>query len=95
MNCENCVALCTKPVTNQPLLTFTRSQDRGGLLYPSYQLLFVLDTLRTFAEQALKEHHALEKPLTSLVERAVPALCGSNLLKCKDSDEPHRLKLMD
>ncbi|KAH7978796.1 hypothetical protein HPB49_006774 [Dermacentor silvarum] len=95
MNCENCVALCTKPVTNQPLLTFTRSQDRGGLLYTSYQLLFVLDTLRTFAEQALKENHALEKPLTSLVERAVPALCGSNLLKCKDSDEPHRLKLME
>ncbi|KAH7933928.1 hypothetical protein HPB49_019322 [Dermacentor silvarum] len=59
------------------------------------QLLFVLDTLRTFAEQALKENHALEKPLTSLVERAVPALCGSNLLKWKDSDEPHRLKLME
>ncbi|KAH7973689.1 hypothetical protein HPB49_004011 [Dermacentor silvarum] len=82
-----------------PSITFMkciyRCQDRGGLLYPSYQLPFVLDTLRTFAEQALKENHALEKPLTNLVERAVPALCGSNLLKCKDSDEPHRLKLME
>ncbi|KAH6942494.1 hypothetical protein HPB50_006636 [Hyalomma asiaticum] len=45
VNCENCVSLCMKPVTNQPLLQQTHNQGRGGLLYPSNQLLFILDTL--------------------------------------------------
>ncbi|XP_050032440.1 uncharacterized protein [Dermacentor andersoni] len=96
IDCENCVTLCTKPVSNQPLFQLTRSQDRGGLLYPSDQLLFVLDCLRDFADRALQEHQTLQKPLTTLVEYAVPALCSSKLLKCKSNDSnEHRLKLMN
>ncbi|XP_050038332.1 uncharacterized protein [Dermacentor andersoni] len=95
INCENCVAIASKPLTNQPLQTFTRSQDRGGLLYPSDQLLFVLDILRVFSEQALKENPALPRPLTSLVAHAVPALCASKLLQCKENDMMHRQKLME
>ncbi|KAH8035036.1 hypothetical protein HPB51_003877 [Rhipicephalus microplus] len=38
MRCGSCTAVCTKPASNQPILQFTRSQDRGGLLYPSDQL---------------------------------------------------------
>lgn len=96
MKCDSCIAISTKPVTNQPLLQFTRSQDRGGLLYPSDQLLFALDTVRAFAECALKESPTLQKPLATLVQQAVPALCASNLLKCKDNfDDTHRVKLME
>ncbi|KAH6948127.1 hypothetical protein HPB50_023065 [Hyalomma asiaticum] len=95
MNCENCVAIASKPLTNQPLQVFTRSQDRGGLLYPSDQLLFVLDTLRAYAEQALKENPTLQKPMTSLVAHAIPALCASKLLQCKENDVVHRQKLME
>lgn len=50
MNCDNCVEISTKPLTNQPLQMFTRCQDRGGLLYLLDQLLLGLDILRTYAE---------------------------------------------
>nr|XP_050032240.1 uncharacterized protein LOC126528390 [Dermacentor andersoni] len=95
MRCESCSSVCTKPASNQPILQLTRSQDRGGLLYPSDQLLFAVDVLRTFADRALKDNPTLQKPLSTLVKYAVPALCASNLLKCKDSDAIHRVKLME
>lgn len=96
MNCENCLAVCTKPVNNQPLLQFSRCQDRGGLLYPSDQLLFALDTLRAFADSALKNNPTLQKPLSELTKCTVPALCSSRLLKCRSDDShEHRVKLMD
>nr|XP_037275622.1 zinc finger protein 501-like [Rhipicephalus microplus] len=69
-------------------------QDRGGLLYLSDQLLFAVDVLREFANRALKDNPTLKKPLSTLVKYAVPALCASNLLKCKEMDDSHRAKLM-
>ncbi|KAH6937647.1 hypothetical protein HPB50_003076 [Hyalomma asiaticum] len=96
VNCENCVSLCTKPVTNQPLLQLTRNQDRGGLLYPSDQLLFILDTLRAFADSALRDNPTLQKPLSSLTKCTVPALCASRFLKCQsDGSCDHRARLMN
>ncbi|KAH9379984.1 hypothetical protein HPB48_016865 [Haemaphysalis longicornis] len=95
MRCESCTAVCTKPASNQPILQFTRSQDRGGLLYPSDQLLFAVDVLRAFADRALKDNPTLKNPLSTLVKYAVPALCASNLLKCKEMDDTHRAKLME
>ncbi|KAH8021084.1 hypothetical protein HPB51_012368 [Rhipicephalus microplus] len=95
MCCGSCTAVCTKPASNQPILQFTRSQDRGGLLYPSDQLLFAVDVLRAFADRALKDNPTLKNPLSTLVKYAVPALCASNLLKCKEMDDTHRTKLME
>ncbi|KAH6925840.1 hypothetical protein HPB50_011088 [Hyalomma asiaticum] len=95
MLCDSCTSVCTKPSSKQPILQFTRSQDRGGLLYSSDQLLFTLDVLRAFADRALKDNPTLQKPLSTLVKHAVPALCASNLLKCRESDGVHRVKLME
>ncbi|KAH7958591.1 hypothetical protein HPB49_026096 [Dermacentor silvarum] len=68
MRCESCTSVCTKPASNQPILQFTRGQGRGGLLYPSDQLLFAVDVLRTFADRALKDNPTLLKPLSTLVK---------------------------
>ncbi|XP_049276291.1 uncharacterized protein LOC119373974 [Rhipicephalus sanguineus] len=96
VNCENCVSVCSKPASNQPLLQLTRHQDRGGLLYPSDQLLFVLDTLRAFADGALKDNPTLAKPLSTLTKYTIPALCASRLLKChSDGSYDHRVRLMN
>ncbi|XP_075742919.1 uncharacterized protein LOC142796362 [Rhipicephalus microplus] len=95
-NCENCVSLCTKPVTNQPILQLTRNQDWGGLLYASDQLLFILDTLRAFADSALRDNPTSQKPLSSLTKCTVPALCASRFLKCQsDGSCDHRARLMN
>lgn len=51
--------------------------------------------LRAFADRALKDNPTLKNPLSTLVKYAVPALCASNLLKCKEMDDTHRAKLME
>lgn len=95
IDCEKCCALTTKPPTNQPLQQFTRLQDRGGLLYPSDQLLYILETLQLFVEAALKEKPQLQKPLKTLTEAAVSAVCRSHLLKCPVNDRGHRETLAE
>lgn len=65
-------------------------------LYPSDQLLFVLDTLRAFADGALKGNPTLAKPFSTLTKYTVPALCASRLLKCQsDGSYDHRVRLMN
>uniref|UniRef100_A0A6B0UQ01 Putative transposase protein n=1 Tax=Ixodes ricinus TaxID=34613 RepID=A0A6B0UQ01_IXORI len=46
MACENCCAISKKPMSNEPMQQLTRYQDHGGLMYPSDDLMHVLDTLR-------------------------------------------------
>ncbi|KAH7952101.1 hypothetical protein HPB52_018393 [Rhipicephalus sanguineus] len=87
---EKFLFVLTRKFNSDPI-----DQDRGGLLYPSDQLLFALDVLRAFADRALKDNPTLQKPLSTLVKRAVPALCASNLLKCKEGDDFHRASLME
>ncbi|KAH7953311.1 hypothetical protein HPB49_007026 [Dermacentor silvarum] len=53
VECQDCCSLMTKPLTGQPLQQFTRHQDRGGLLYPSDEILYVLEGLRMFVHIAL------------------------------------------
>ncbi|KAL1426101.1 hypothetical protein MTO96_018574 [Rhipicephalus appendiculatus] len=93
MDCENCCAVTTKALSNQPLQQFVRPQDKGGLLYPSDKLLYVLETLRQFVETALQNEPRLQKPLKTLLEAAVPAVSNSALLKCKTSDSQHHKDL--
>ncbi|KAH6923078.1 hypothetical protein HPB50_021408 [Hyalomma asiaticum] len=79
MGCDMCVEIASKAPSSQPLQQLTRQQDRGGLLYPSDELLYVLDTLRIFTSTALQETPNLRRPLASLLDVAVPALAGSSL----------------
>ncbi|KAL1482362.1 hypothetical protein MTO96_033851 [Rhipicephalus appendiculatus] len=94
MHSESCTSICSKPASNQSILQFARSPDRGGLFYPSDPLLFALVVLSTFADGSLKHNPTLQKPLSTLGKYAVPALCASNLLKYKEGDDINRVKLM-
>lgn len=93
VTCDSCCSMTSKPLSNQPLQQLTRNQDRGGLLYPSHQLVYVLDILRLFVETALKKEPRLEKPLRTLQEAAVPAIVDSALLNCPQSDRLHHQDL--
>uniref|UniRef100_A0A147BB70 Putative transposase protein n=2 Tax=Ixodes ricinus TaxID=34613 RepID=A0A147BB70_IXORI len=92
MGCESCCTVTAKPRCNQPLQKLTHYQDRGGLLYPSDELLHVLDTLRAFVEVILKENPRLKNPLTVLLKAAVPAISSSPLLRCERSDDTDHRK---
>ncbi|KAH9367367.1 hypothetical protein HPB48_010162 [Haemaphysalis longicornis] len=91
--CDSCCSLTTKPLSDQPLQQLTRNQDRGGLMYPSDKLVYVLDILRLFVETALKEDPKLKKPLRTLQEAAVPAIVDSGLLSCPHSERLHHEEL--
>lgn len=51
--------------------------------------------LPCFADRAPKDNPTLKKSLSTLAKHAVPALCASKLLKCKETDDTHRAKLME
>lgn len=95
MECEDCQALTAKPLSNQPLQQFVRHQDRGGLLYPSEKLLYVLQILQQFVQIALEKAPRLQRPLKTLLEAAVPAVSDSGLLKCPQSNSQHHQALTE
>nr|XP_050022891.1 uncharacterized protein LOC126516841 [Dermacentor andersoni] len=95
MECYNCGELTSKVPSSQPLQQLTKNQDRGGLLDPSDELLYVLETLRMFINSALTETPNLRRPLASLLNVAVPALIHSALLRCTMGDDQHRQKLVE
>ncbi|CAN7978256.1 unnamed protein product [Ixodes persulcatus] len=92
MACENCCAITTKPMSNQPMQQLTQYRDRGGLMYPSDDLTHVLDTLREFVETVVKDNPKLPKPMTTLLSYTVPALCSSPLLRCQAEVEGEHRK---
>lgn len=77
----------SKPLSDQPLQQSTRNQDRGGLLYPSNQLVYVFNILCLFMQSPLKRESKLQKPLKTLQAAAVPAIVDSGLLSCPQSDQ--------
>lgn len=93
IDCDYCWQLTSKVPSSQPLQHFTRQQDRGGL--PSDELFYVLETLRMLARRALEDRPNLQRPLTSLLNVAVPALVDSALLKCAMGDDQHRQDLAE
>lgn len=95
MECDNCGELTSKVPSSQPLQQLTKNQDRGGLLYPSNELLYVLEKLRMFTNSALTETPNLRRPLASLLNVAAPALIDSALLRCTMGDDQHRQRLVE
>ncbi|KAH8033744.1 hypothetical protein HPB51_015776 [Rhipicephalus microplus] len=95
IDCDYCCQLTSKSPSSQPLQQFTRQQDRGGLVYPSDELLHVLETLTMLASCVLQERSNLQRPLTSLLNVAVPALVDSAPLKCAIGDDQHHQDLAE
>ncbi|KAL1433292.1 hypothetical protein MTO96_012691 [Rhipicephalus appendiculatus] len=72
--CEECFALLTKPNASKPSDSLIKHQDRGGLLYPSAQLLNVLYALQQFVEVLLARRRRMHHPLKEAVNNAAEIL---------------------
>lgn len=92
VHCEYCCQLVLKAQSGQAMQAITKHQDRGGLIYPSDDLVYLLDILKQFAEAVLSEQPKTWKPLESLLHFAVPVVCECPLLRCKDNNPHHRLE---
>lgn len=91
-DCSSCISLMMKPTSSAPSDSLIRHQDRGGLLYPSSELVHVLYALKKYMEVIVSKRRVLTKPLKEAVENAVPVLVGCEVLKCASTG--HHLHLL-
>ncbi|XP_064485417.1 uncharacterized protein LOC135397753 [Ornithodoros turicata] len=80
--CEQCTGLVQKPDSLAPSDALIKHQDRGGLFYPSQQLLVVLHCLKIYIQVMLAKRRNLKHPLKAAVEHATAILSERQILKC-------------
>ncbi|XP_049522070.1 uncharacterized protein LOC125944788 [Dermacentor silvarum] len=91
--CDECFNLVTKPNASAPSDALIRHQDRGGLLYPSAELVMVLHSLKKYVEVFLAKARKMNQPLKAAVDNAAKVLQKREQLKC--SAPGHHEKLLD
>ncbi|KAH6938435.1 hypothetical protein HPB50_009177 [Hyalomma asiaticum] len=92
--CAECIALLQGTKANIPLLGLSAHQDRGGLMYPSQELIKLLTCLRKFVDSVLPHRKCLSKPLKICVDKSVELLMGLPLLQCSNTGVEHRRRLL-
>lgn len=93
--CENCIAIIQKPNGNSAAEGLISYQDRGGLLYPTQELVRVLMALKRYAELLLQDRKKIQKPLSTAVRNAVEVLIDLPVLVCENTDISHRRVLLE
>ncbi|KAH7977478.1 hypothetical protein HPB49_001859 [Dermacentor silvarum] len=83
LSCESCIQLVEKPKANAPVDGLIAYQDRGGLKYPTKELVSVLIGLKRFVDIMLFHRKSISKPLETSVEHAVDVLVDVPILMCK------------
>lgn len=89
----SCSCNMAKPKTNSHLHGLTNHRDRGGLPYPSDELINLLNILKIFAADVLSCNVRNWRPVERLAKLAKPAVCDSPLLVCLKKNEAHRREL--
>lgn len=88
--CENCVSLVRKAKGNSAVDGLISPQDRGGLYYPTQELITVLYGLKKYVEIMLSDRKALLKPMEQCLQHSVSAITGLPVLKCKSCNDDQR-----
>lgn len=91
--CSTCISVVTKPASSSPIDSLIRHQDRGGLLYPSNELIHVLYALKKYTELILSKRRAMPRPLQESVNNAVSAMANNDVFKCVCHE--HRLQFLE
>ncbi|KAH9365035.1 hypothetical protein HPB48_007960 [Haemaphysalis longicornis] len=89
--CESCTCLLQGPKSDAAILGLIVHQDRGGLFYPSQELVKVLLGLRKFADTVLDNRKSVFKPLQISMEKSDETL---PVLLCNNKDKEHRNTLL-
>ncbi|KAH6928051.1 hypothetical protein HPB50_010893 [Hyalomma asiaticum] len=71
------------------------AMDRGGLFYPSQELLKLLVGLRRFVDYVLEHRRCIRRPLETCVKRSVELLVELPILCCGNADTDHRKQLFE
>ncbi|KAH7968177.1 hypothetical protein HPB52_006428 [Rhipicephalus sanguineus] len=93
--CAECIAILQAPNSSAPNHGLITHQDRGGLYYPTQELVKVLVGLRRFADCVLSQRRSVKKPLEVCVQRSVQELMSLPVLSCGITDSDHRKALLE
>ncbi|KAH9367381.1 hypothetical protein HPB48_010176 [Haemaphysalis longicornis] len=93
--CDKCVALVQKPRGSCATDGLISHQDRGGLSYPTQQLVRLLHGLKKFVDAMLSDRRSLTKPLEACLTHSVEVITSMPVLVCANSDESHRRELVE
>ncbi|KAH6934877.1 hypothetical protein HPB50_001578 [Hyalomma asiaticum] len=91
--CSSCISFVTKPASSSPIDSLIRHQDRGGLLYPSSELVNVLYALKKYTELILNKRRVMSRPLQETVSNAVSAMADTDVFKGVCTE--HRLQFLE
>lgn len=69
--CQGCIDLVQKAKGNSVVGGLTAHQDRGGLMYPTKELVTLLISLKKYVDKILSHRQAIDRPLKAIVKRAV------------------------
>lgn len=93
--CADCIAVLQGARSSTPLLGLISHQDRGGLFYPTQELVKLLIGLRRFVDCVLSHRRSISKPLEVCVQRSVQVLESLPVLSCGNQDLAHRRNLLE
>ncbi|KAH9372308.1 hypothetical protein HPB48_000219 [Haemaphysalis longicornis] len=93
--CADCIALLQGARSSTPHLGLINHQDRGGLFYPTQELVKLLIGLRRFVDYVLSHRRSISKPLEVCVQRSVQVFERLPVLSCGNQDPAHRRNLLE
>uniref|UniRef100_L7LXG9 Transposable element n=1 Tax=Rhipicephalus pulchellus TaxID=72859 RepID=L7LXG9_RHIPC len=93
--CDNCVSLVQKPKGDFGMDGLIAHQDRGGLFYPTKQLIRVLHALKRYVDIMLSDRKSLRKPLEECMKHSVTVVTNLPVLLCDQCDDSHRRSFVE
>ncbi|KAH6942939.1 hypothetical protein HPB50_012246 [Hyalomma asiaticum] len=78
LSCQGCIELVEKPNANAPVDGLIAYQDRGGLKYPTKELITLLISLGKFVDIVLDYRKQIVRQLETSVEHATFNTCHSD-----------------
>lgn len=93
--CADCIAVLQGARSSTPHLGLINHQDRGGLFYPTQELVKLLQGLRRFVDYVLSHRRSISKPFEVCVDRSVRVLESLPVLSYGNQDPAHRRSLLE
>ncbi|KAH7958962.1 hypothetical protein HPB49_006958 [Dermacentor silvarum] len=94
IRCADCIAVLQRSKSSAPEHGFIAHQDRGGLFYPTQELVKLLIGLRRFVDCVLPDRRSVAKPLELCVQRIGRELVCPPVLTCGNADANQSRELL-
>ncbi|KAH8031996.1 hypothetical protein HPB51_022518 [Rhipicephalus microplus] len=89
-----CIAMLQAPNRRAPNHGLIKHLDRGGLYYPTQELVKVIGGLRRYVDCVLSQQRSVKKPFDVCVERSIQELVSLPVLSCSITNSDHRKVLL-